>query len=167
MSSPTSLIYLLMWTTHHPCISWHTHLTHHPSLSMHTIICLAVGSDCPHRSPLPLLTHAWVSQPLRGSLTDWARMTVHGSALLTGLWFPYAQAMVSCPTRKLPHSARPELHSGPPPVGPLRLWVALCPRCIQSPSPCRRLRGGASSNNNRTEFFWKGEGKLEKVLFIY
>lgn len=156
-----------MWTTHHPCISWHTHLTHHPSLSMHTIICLR-GSDCPHRSPLLFSPMHGFHSLYEAPLTDWARMTVHGSALLTGLWFPtpghgvlpHTEAPVLCSALNFTPGRPSLVHSGSE-------SHPSAPAASSHPAHADGCVVVLSSNNNRTEFFWKGEGKLEKVLFIY
>ena len=76
------------------------------------------------------------------------------------------QAMVSYPTWRLCSAL--DLHIWPPLFGPLRLWQPpLCPRWSSHPANADGCLVVLSSNNNRTDFFWKGEGKLEKVVFIY
>ena len=61
-----------------------TPLTYHPSMFMYTIIYL-LGSDSPHRSPLLFSPMHRFHSLYKAPLTDWARMTFHGYALLT--WF--------------------------------------------------------------------------------
>lgn len=153
-----SLIYLLMWTSP---------LTHHPSLFVYTIIYL-LGSDSPHWSPLLFSRIHGFHSLYKAPLTDWARMTLHGHALVTWLWFPTPGHGV------LPDMDAPvlcsalNLHTRPPVLSPLRLWQPpSAPTASSHPANADGCLVVLSSNSYRTGFFWKREGKLEKVIFIY